>query len=202
MATADKQIAQLLGSIAAELPGCATAEKIAALEQAAVRFCRQSRAWRHTLTVDIPAGERAVALAWPLGAISYSTDLYRVDGLLVVRGCVTYAFRVVSRQTGTWRQGIEFEAALSADRAIPIEVHGVLAPVGGPVAGSDSIHMPEWIIDRYSEAIAAGAVAKLKRHAGKPYSDPDGATYADREFLRGVADACFEGAQSVGRVVL
>ena len=53
---------------------------------------------------------------------------------------------------------------------------------------------PSWLLTEYGDAIAAGAIARLKRHARKLYTDYDGAEFAAKEWRRGVARAAQAGA--------
>ena len=56
-----------------------------------------------------------------------------------------------------------------------------------PKRTADTIE--EWLFDEYFEAIAEGAVARLREYRGEPYSDPAGAAAARAKFLAGAHTA-------------
>ncbi len=59
-----------------------------------------------------------------------------------------------------------------------IEVSVILVPF------YEAIEFPEWFIERYAEALTAGAIAKLAASAGKPYTDPE-TSAINRQTYRG-----------------
>ncbi|MEI6210935.1 MAG: hypothetical protein WCR06_04850 [bacterium] len=186
MATADKQVFSLLALLATDLPGCGTADKVAALERALGEFCRRSRCWRESLTVAMEDGATAAVLAWPCGAYASSVTLVAIDGVSVAGHCCT---RLVPSRSLDGAQVLEFTHAPVSGGAWTLTLVGTLQPRRG------EIDVPDWMFDRYGDAIADGAKALLKLHARKPYSDPGGAVECKRAFERGIADAACDGAQ-------
>ena len=55
--------------------------------------------------------------------------------------------------------------------------------------------MPEPILDRWSDAIAHGAVARLMEMPGKTWTSPEGSAYHDREYRAGIQAALNEDAR-------
>jgi hypothetical protein len=176
------ELAMILPMLSTDLAGVSTADKLAAAGAAARRLCWASRCWRHELATDLEAGQTNITLQWPMRANAIAIDV------VVPR---TDAFRVERDNLG--RQVVVFNSPLSETVDALVRIKGCLIPV----MDGDGMQMPEWIVEQYGEAIAAGATAMLKRHARKPYTDLNGAEYADREFRRGIGQAAID-AQKVG----
>ncbi len=185
-------VSDLLPDLASDLPGCAGAEKLAELERAAREFCDRSRTWRVRVTVEAAADALTVALDTALcGARVVDLGNVFVDGVQ----CYPYLMQHVPRLEidATGDQHLTFESAPVAGAAYDVEADLTLKP--GPLALA-----PSWLLTEYGDAIAAGAIARLKRLANKSYTDYRGAEWADKEWRRGVARAAQAGAARFAEV--
>jgi hypothetical protein len=62
-----------------------------------------------------------------------------------------------------------------------------------------AVNVPDWIYEDYQEAIAAGALARLKSQSNRPYSDPRGAVDCQGYFDDQVAIAKERALKALGR---
>lgn len=179
-------VSDLLPDLASDLPGCAGADKLAELERAAREFCDRSRTWRVRLELDAEADALTVALDTALyGARVVDLGNVFIDGVQ----CYPYVLQTEPRLALDYSGGqhLSFTAAPVAGVAYEVQLDLILKP--GPLALA-----PAWLLTEYSDAIAAGAIARLKRHAKKSYTDYQGAEFAEKEWRRGVARAAQAGA--------
>jgi len=190
MAISDKQVAPLLGMLTTDLPGCSTADKLAALERALREFLTRSRCWRETLTVIIPPCEHEAPLPWPRDAYAIYVGVVSINGGPFTRhGRFPPPLLIIPSSERNGAQAVDFECELSREKPAEVKLIGTLVSPRG------CIDVPDWIMDRYGEAIADGAHMMLKKHARKPYTDLAGATECERGFVRGIADACCDGVR-------
>jgi hypothetical protein len=185
MSASEKQVYPLLGLLTTDLPGCGTADKLAALERAASDFCERSRCWREQLTVELVAGAYEASLLWPCDGYAIGTTLVSIDGA-AVRGAGGYL--LVPARIADGMQGILFPTRPACAQGCTLVLFGTLIPRRG------SLELPDWILDNHGAAIADGAAAMLKRHGRKAYSDLPGSAEYMRTFERGVAAAAIDGA--------
>lgn len=193
MAIADKQVSALLPLLATDLPGCGTADKLATLERTLVEFCRRSRCWREFCTVTLADGSRQLKLQWTCASFAASVELWSIDGKRVAASRIP--FRLGISSPGCAYQLLTFLRSPMESGPCTVEVVGTLIPWAG------QIEVPEGFMERYGQGIADGAATVLKRHKGKSYSDPEGSIITDLSYKRAIADACVDGAQSVGRAM-
>jgi hypothetical protein len=189
-----KQVASLLPKLATDLAGCGEPDKLAALQRCLLDFCRRSRVWREEIDVTLAAGAASVDLPWSCEARAMSIDGLKLDGVTLAYGGAAHSRRVYlgESSTGTQQQ-LTLSEVLNESAASTLTVAGTLVP-----AGVDPL-VPDWLLDAYGDAIVSGAMAILKAHKGKPYSDLDGAMAAGNDFRRGIAYACLDGARRVGK---
>ena len=179
-------VSDLLPELASDLAGCSGADKLAEPERAAREFCDRSRVWRTRIEIEAEADASAVALdAAVFGARVVDLGNVLVDGVQACPWVVASAPRLALDATGA--QYLAFDSAPVAGAAYVATLDLTLKP--GPLALA-----PSWLLTEYGDAIAAGAIARLKRHARKRYTDYDGAEFAAKEWRRGVARAAQAGA--------
>ena len=187
MAISDRLMSTLLPLLATDLPGCAAADKLNALDRTLGEFCRRSRCWRETLQIAMADGAREADLNWPHDGYAVSVAITAVNG--APRLSRDYRYAIHPPRCNDGRQRIEFAFPPVTGRRWTLEVIGVLVP------SRTCTDAPDWIVERYGHAIADGATAILKKHRSKPYSDVAGAVDLQRTFERGISDACCDATR-------
>lgn len=187
-----KQVATLLPKLATDLPGCGEADKLAALQRWLLEFCRRSRVWRVDLGVSMAANSLVASLDWPCEAVAIAINQLKYDGVVMPFGNSS-SYQASLGVASNGKQTLTLNYSPIVDVVWMLTISGVLIP------SAPSYEVSDWIIDRYGDVIVDGAMATLKMHARKSYSDPAGAAAATAAYRRGVAYACLDGARTVGR---
>jgi hypothetical protein len=182
-----QRLDRLLIYLATELPGCTEADKKVELLSAFGEFCQRSRCWREELSVTVEADDdiSRVPLAWTSGdGIASEILSLTVDGSDVLG---RWRALVGLRRDDAAGQVLSMRRPPVEGRAWVLGMEAVLVP------RDDAAHGPDWIVDTYGRGIAQGALAQLKRHAKKSYTDRDGAAACERRFVRAIAEAAMDG---------
>lgn len=181
------KLSELLGEIVWRLPGITELEGRKALEMAADKFLRATKAWREAVQLPPPDvwgpfpqfffGPAAGLLPSGVLACACSTGMGVPVGLVSPGGPGPFfsphehwALRLGPTPAIYWAgDRIPFFPILP-----PIEVYKTIAP------GDDDV--PEEVLKRWGSAIADGAFADLAFQPQKPWSDPQGAQLAANRF--------------------
>lgn len=195
------QLGNLKAWMVQRLPGCTDEVMEQALRDAWRDFCIRTEWWRPALDLNLVAEQTVYPLTLPsashiqriAGVFSRTEDdvTNRLDG----RPLPATAYDVLNNdQTGIVSLYLKWtprEAATGAIRVRPILVPKLATQAPPPV----------WILERWGDALASGAVWALAKQSGKPWSDPkaEALVYAPRnEFMRAVAQARKENVAGLG----
>lgn len=164
--------------VATEVIGCPDPTLNQAIVMAAIEFCRESQAWTETLDpILLLNGVRDYELDVPTDAY-----LYTVRDVWVGLRLLTPRVQIEVEQGATSSEPAFYNMA--ADRTM-LSVYPVPASVTGsamvvrttltPTAAAKTL--PDFLGQRYMEAITSGAKARLMAMPGVPWSNPQLAVY-------------------------
>lgn len=167
-----KHIESLTPFIMPRVPGAAEPVVFDAIRRAAQEFCETTRLWRYDDSFEA-SGEPDEIMAAPVGSYIFEIESARFDG----RPLEPIALTDLERLIQDWRS-LDNAAPKYITQAEPDTV--MLVPKGaGKVdltltlkPSDDTELLPTWLIDKYSRAIADGAIAELMMMPGQPYSNP------------------------------
>ncbi|WP_419783585.1 hypothetical protein [Maridesulfovibrio sp.] len=168
------------------LPRCPVPQIITELRSAAIRFCKDSRVWRHTSDLmDVYKGEcRYVFEPPPKTTVVSTLEVYFRGEILI-----PLDDRVVRDEPGV-PDSFKVEEP-GVVRLVPCpreDEEAVLQTVNilAPYVTADVC--PKFLLDFHGETIASGAKAKLMMVPDKPWSDPARARLEQAEFNAGKAE--------------
>lgn len=182
-----------------DVPQCALPMVDTAINRAAQEFCRDSLCWADTQTVSLLPNLREYAITVPASADLVVVRRASIDKR-VMRG-EPNAQEIIDRREGF------------GEPAIYAVLGSTLYVTPTPNVSGKSISLlcafaprftaatiPDVLVGRYAEAIAAGALAILKRVPAKDWTDPQGAVTAYQIFQLRKAEARieFEGGRVAG----
>lgn len=182
----------------AEMPGCPLVMVKSALTRSALDFCRLSMAWQEDLDpIQVKAGVAQYELDLPSGALLVVVTEARIGSV---------ALATVSKpEADRWRdEGQPFAYSMPShtvmelypqpheDGTDPLVVQVALSPT------LDATTLPDILAERYFEAVAEGAKAILKRMPNQPWTDIQGAVFAQQISAVRTAEARIE--REFGRV--
>ena len=147
---------------------------------AAIEFCERSRAWRHIVTVEIPAGSAGVGvMVAPDTAAIHEIEFAEING----RKLTPVQFSTIDG-TGAGQADYITQTAPGEVRVVPFEpgtlkVSVFLKPLTASQYGTDAARplfdrynvVPDFLVDMHGHTIAAGALAKLLSIRNEPWSD-------------------------------
>lgn len=139
------------------------------LRDAAIEFCKRTRAWRHTCKVNVQVGNRIV-LAVPEGATLFEVDKAMFDRFPLER--VSYNDIDFTRDPG----GARF-FAVEPDNTVIVspEQDGVLTVVMYLVPSQDTEELPDFMLEDHGKYLGAGALKDLLMLPNQPYTNPQNA---------------------------
>lgn len=187
---------QLTALILPEVQGCSDPMAEQAIRDAAVEFCQRSMVWTHIAdTQSITAGMASYDIEPPSGAtlveikaIKVSDQTDQLEAMSVDQLNQKYPDWQTKSGTPfafTQIEDSEFILAYVPDKDI---IDGLqIALTVQPARNSTGF--PEWINNRYQEAILAGAKARLMRKQGTAWYNPQQAIDYRSEFDLGIAGA-------------
>lgn len=164
----------IAASTLSDIPGATKATVIDALQEMTAQFCRETLAWRDTEKTALIPG----------------IDRYMVGGS---SGEAIYVLAVTGENGSPYTDGI-----------VPIESGEALIPPPAkltmvditvalsPPFGSKLDEVPQPLL-RYIDAIAQGAIWRLKSMSGQTWSDPAGADLAYRLYRNRIEQALLDG---------
>lgn len=189
----------LLDFVMPKAPGLTVELARLELRQAAIQFCRRSKADRRTLDLfDTVVGEPFYDLDAPSSAVAIADVLsVTLDGerppLSPLRADEIPAEAQSRQDKPEWFSAAEGGTVLQLIY-VPQAVYAVAVTVAvEPVAGSTNLET--WVARRYGNDIAFGALAELLATPKKPWTDPVMATYYKVRFDTAILDAAAEADQ-------
>lgn len=177
-----------------------------AIKRAAIEFCELSRVWRHVPdSQDIVAGESYYDVEAPMGADVVGVLSVKADGTLLQALTITQ----LDQQIPGWRTPapVQFYAQLDTEQVMLAPTPDTTIENGldmvlalRPSAAATTI--PKWMMARYGQAIAHGALSRLFRMAGRPWADGNLGALARERFMVGVATAKHDGETGMQTAVI
>lgn len=168
-----------------ELRGCDDLMVRMQLGAALREFCRETNACVVTMPAQVISNQSGECFIYVPAA---------PDGMVI--GTISN----VTNLDGTpilWRNGISCQRMkvyieICSHSAVEV-TYSVYPKAGGEAC-------PEWFVERYAEAITAGAMYKLLSMTGKAWSDPNRAAQYGSEFADAISEASYRslGSQLVG----
>lgn len=183
VASDDNNLGPLAALILAELPGCEDLLVRLKLGAALREFCRETNA----CVVKMPVKK----IKDPCAFYDFALVPPPPDGMVVgsvLSVCDGNGYDVSFTVIG---DKISFNSYCSTDTAtVKFSVY--------PKAGGEAC--PEWFVERYAEAITAGAMHKLLSMTNKPWSDPNRAALYGAEYADAISEASYRsiGSQLAG----
>jgi hypothetical protein len=182
---------QLYPGMAVELPGVEDRSFLRALRDAGRRFCDRTEIWAWTLDpIDLVEEQLDYTLAHEWQAVIKRVLEVRINSEAGVTAGTKGNAQDESLYEFTPPSTLTLDDSLEpgADLTDGLEADVVLVP------NLRCDEIPEYIIERWGEAIMAGAIAELKRQPNRGWTDPDGAGYFQTQWNRGLNAALREGA--------
>lgn len=178
--------------ILAEIPACPLMMVKNAITRAAMDFCRSSIVWRETLDpiaikqgvdlydLDLPTDSMlVVVMSAKMGGITLTT-VSKPSSVRWPDEGQPYAYSMPSHQA------IQVHPMPYRDEDDPLVLEVALMPT--LTAGT----LPDILADRYFEAIGEGAKSILKRMPNQPWTDVQGAMFAQQIFSVRTSEARIE----------
>ena len=182
------QISQMQGEVAPFAPGATDTAILIALRRGARELCSRSQIWRVDLPdIDLVASQASYTLP------SYGAQIHRVLSVKL-RSSGSASFDMTDPiNPGSYiiKPGntLLFSPSSSAPAwslTAGMRVKAVLRP------GYNDDEIPEWIVDRWGDAIAGYAKNFLASQPKKTYTDPAVAVQGKAEFNKGLTEAMRE----------
>lgn len=154
------------------VPGCAEPTIIQALREACIEFCQRTKLWRSDDEFAVSADNCDVVCV-PSGATLYEIEHVMFDGFPLEPASIN----MLDRDHPYWRTQAEEQCTypryftqidIDTIRVVPsatgtVKVYTVLMP------SQDAEMVPDWMVDKYSRVIAAGALKDLLAIPGQPF---------------------------------
>ena len=177
-----------------------------AIKMATIEFCAESWIWRHLhAAIDIAADQQDYALDIPEESVaalvlSASLDDKPLDPMAVD------ALDLASPRWRVLTGDPEYVTQVDPDgfmlSPIPTTTDGQLYLTVALQPSMDSDGAPDWLLNKYAEALADGALARLMVMSDKPWTDIDGGAYRRIRFDVAIAKARASAACGMGRSLL
>lgn len=167
----------VIPEIMTDVPGCPEPLVEAKVRNAAILFCRESRAWKERLEDIYPVE----------GQVYYQLELPEEAQLSILASARQYPYTNPERYNELGARmtnlgTLQFDQApVVADG--PIEVMAILQPT------KDATGMPDRLGQIYERALIHGALGRLFEMPGRDWSSPSFAEYHWKQFRDVVADA-------------
>lgn len=170
----------LLELLFIELPGCPQAVQKQTLRLTCRDFCLRTEAWRETLDAMDLVKDQADYELLP-NAFGTIHRLFSVKVEDTEQAATGYS--LVDDMT------LRFATAPTADSTGTLVVELVLRPR----FTTEKVFLPPVLFDRWGEAFADGAKARLMGMTGKPWADPNQAVYYTQRYEDTILSALIEG---------
>jgi hypothetical protein len=179
---------------------------IAAIRNAAIEFCASSWIWRYYPDpVDVEAGENTYSIEPPTGADVTTVLGCKYDG----KDLAAKSTDTLDRDLPRWQTEVgNVTAYVSIDTESLMLAKLPGASLDGGLTMTLALQpkrsataFPGWIAAQYTEALAAGAIARLMKMPGKPWSAPRDAPGYQFTFDTAIAAARASAVSGLGRAV-
>lgn len=164
-------------------PGVADPTMNAWIRQAARDFCERTRLWRYEDELTVTANE-AEAITTPVGSVVHEIEEAYFDGQMLRR--VSPAW--LDEHEKLWRLGALTGSSSYVTQTEPGSIRLVPGAAGTVKLfvwlkpSDDAEELPDFIIDKYREIIAHGALARILMIPNQSFSNPQMATYWQTRF--------------------
>lgn len=201
-------IAQLVTAIQVSIAGAEKAAIELELRHAIREFCVRSNAWTSFIQLTTKAGKTLYSLSPPDNEAEISTIIaVTVDGRAVAGWSgdylpnssqnagphyITNPSKLVESTINTLQLDSSYTTV--ADKALVITAS--FRP------RRDLLFIPDMLGFDFFDVLQAGCEARLKRHAGRPYSDMDDAYTQRRYFMAGLTRAREKTAARFGKLTI
>ncbi len=183
------QIEEFLPEVYLDAPGVPEAVALNALRNALRDFCRESGIWQADLDpITLKADEPVYDLDAPFGAevVRVASATYRgLPVAMLTEADMDHHVTGWREQTGSGLQAVLVSTKTmrafpvpEADDANTVTLRAVLQPKRDAERCDDAL-------GRWNEAIAAGALAKLKAIPNQPWSDREAVAFYQKTFRSG-----------------
>jgi len=200
MATPMTNLTTFLHLVNPHAPGAASQQMLQALRQSAIEFCERTRCWRHRAEIDLT--EQGQAIVAPDESEIHEIERAEFNDMrLTPVQFDDVPFEDIDTSAGTTPAMITQETfnqvSIVPFEAGTLKVSLILKPRHGDdmQIGADGFlqnaydSVPAFLHSRYSETIAAGAIARLLVMPQQPFTNPDLAMLHGRRFDQGVDNA-------------
>lgn len=177
-----------------------------AIRNAAIEFCHKTQLWRY----DVPAADIIAGTAVYTPTVPANTVLveilwvWRQDTMLPAKSDdeLMRLFRMFDWRTEPGTPIYHNRQSASTIQLVPAPnttiTGGLTMRVAlAPARAATTVDAD--IVERFTEVIAKGAIARLLKLAGQPFFDPAGAATAERLFQIGINEARIKANRSYSR---
>lgn len=164
-------------------PGCADPTANAWIRQSAIDFCERTRLWRFDDAMEVTANE-AEALMAPSGAVVHEIEEVFFNDQLLER--VTPAW--LDKNYPAWRAGSVLGQSRYVTQTEPNTIRLIPSEAGEVriylwlKPAQDAVDLPDFIVDKYRETIAHGALARILMIPNQSFTNPQMAAYWQQRF--------------------
>lgn len=195
----DAPFQRILDSARARLPGAMTGSIQQELYNVIKEFCERTNVWQEAIPFTTHPNDHSYR-------ITASSPAALITRLLWIEGT-----RHGSHET-TFTPGIMYNGSLEMTGVSSTILHlphgtgagdvwraHVALTITDPSGPTGLPQIPDWIIDKYYDAILNGVVANMMMQGAKPYSNLQGAQFHGRKFRDGMTKARAETAHRYQR---
>lgn len=181
-------------------PGCAEPSALQAIRLAAIEFFSESLLWKLDLSpMSTVASQAAYTYVAPTDAAVARLDSLKLAGADIDVVTPAAGRDLIARGTGdTFAYGTLAGFVLNP---VPAQAGIEIIPYCSLTPSLSAATLPDALVTTYIEALAAGAIARLKQHKDKTYTDPAGAVAYLGTFDAGISKARSEAASGGAAVV-
>lgn len=167
-----KDIEEFFSHVKHIVPGCAEPTIIQALREACIKFCEKTKLWRSD--DEFPVSEdNCDVVCVPAGATLIEIEHAMFDGFPLQPASIV----MLDRDMPYWRTQEDQQTTypryftqidMDTIRVVPkatgtLKVYTILKP------SKDADMVPDWLVDKYTAVIAAGALKDLLIIPGQPF---------------------------------
>lgn len=181
-------------------PGVADPTMDSWIRQAAIDFCERTRLWRYEDELTITANE-AEAMMSPIGSVVFEIERAYFND----RELEPVSTAWLDERMPQWRTG-EYESdSRYVTQTEPNTIQLVPAAAGNVrlylwlKPSQDAQDLPDFIVDKYREMIAWGALARILMIPNQSFSNPQMATYWQTRFDTKLDSLFLKGAKGEQR---
>lgn len=195
---ADVEIRDFLPLVLQHAPALPQPVAIEHLRQAAIEFCTETRAWRHTVVVPITANPTAIPT--PVNAVVFEIERAEWAGQpLEAASTLDFTYDEMMAAAGTsppcyFLQEHPDEVVIMPLMAGDLTLRLFLKPPAGVAFGGSALRntLPDFMLNHHAQFIAFGALASALILPDEAFADPKRASYFQSQF-QGRIDAMRSG---------